>query len=184
MTTMGLGPRKLKLNVRAPPNITLRVNTPASTPGPAGGSIDNDSLRRQREETGQALVRAQSTDKKTGMTPVPSLEAHAAQSMSAVATPAAVDDANVDQSMKVAGLIAQLSDAQQPLNSQSLSNATMQPPQLGTGLPISGSHYGGSINLAPPVVPKAPFERDSPFDRVMRDSGKGESRMHACKIVV
>ena len=55
---MGFGPKRLKLTVKEPTRLKLRVGTPASASTPAGGSIDNDSLRRQREETGQALAQS------------------------------------------------------------------------------------------------------------------------------
>ena len=172
---MGIAPKKIKLNVKAPTSLKLRFGTPATTPGPVGGSIDTDSLRRQREETGQAMARAHSTEKKTGSTPVPASEANGKRSMSAAATPGIGDEPVVDETAKEASKTGQMTDAHQPSNSQFAQTTAMQPPQFATGAPPAGSHYGGSINLAPAAPPKNAFERDSPFDRVMRDPGKGMS---------
>ena len=178
---MGFGPKRLKLTVKEPTRLKLRVGTPASASTPAGGSIDSDSLRRQREETGQALARAQSTDKKVATTPVPDANANAKRSMSATATQRVPnsalgeDDSNKEANQVAAdpGQIAKLSDAQQPPNSLTIQTAAIQPPQFATGLPLTGSQYGGQINLAPASLPKPAFERDSPFDRIFRDTGKG-----------
>lgn len=177
ISKMGIAPKKIKLNVKAPTSLKLRFGTPASTstPGPAGGSIDNDSLRRQREETGQAMIRAQSIDKKTGGTPVPSIISNGARSMSAVATPGPAEGQTVDEETKGASQTAQLADTQQPPTSQQLQTSTMQPPHPATGAPVPGSHFGGSITLGQAPAPKNALERDSPFDRVMRDPGKGQS---------
>jgi hypothetical protein len=179
---MGFGPKRLKLTVKEPTRLKLRVGTPASASTPVGGSIDDDSLRRQREETGQALARAQSTDKRVAMTTVPAVDTNGKRSMSAAATPGVFDGAKVEDSSKEdsrqmpsdSSKIAQLSDAQQPPSSQVLSTPVMQPPQFATGPPPAGSQYGGQINLAPAAMPKPAFERDSPFDRIFRDPGKGE----------
>src|SRR5947209_3411350 len=97
---MGFGPKRLKLTVKEPTRLKLRVGTPASVSTPVGGSIDNDSLRRQREETGQALARAHSTDKKVDMTPVPDAGAHGKRSMSAATTSAVPDSVNVEEDSK------------------------------------------------------------------------------------
>ena len=160
----------------------LRVGTPASASTPVGGSIDSDSLRRQREETGQALARAQSTDKKFSMTPVPAPDTNGKRSMSARATPGVVDNAKTEDSTKEdpsaippeSGKNAQLSGAQQPASSQNVPTSMMQPPQFATGQPPAGGQYTGQTNLVPAAVPKPAFERDSPFDRIFRDPGKGE----------
>ena len=158
------------------------MGTPASASTPAGGSIDSDSLRRQREETGQALARAQSTDKKVPTISVPDANANRKRSMSAAVTQGVSnnakdeDDSKTDTNQVAADpdQIAKLSDAQQPPNSQNLQTLALQPPQFVTGLPPTGSQYGGHINLAAAPLPKAAFERDSPFDRIFRDTGKGK----------
>src|SRR4051812_33597377 len=174
---MGFGPKRLKLTVKEPTRLKLRVGTPASASTPAGGSIDNDSLRRQREETGQALTRAQSTDKKVAMTPASATDTNEKRSMSATATPGMLDSTKFEDSSKEdssqtaadSSKAAQPSDAQQPPGSQSLSTSAMHPPQVANGLLPSGSQYGGQINLGPAAIPKPAFERDSPFDRIFRD---------------
>lgn len=181
---MGFGPKRLKLTVKEPTRLKLRVGTPASASTPVGGSIDNDSLRRQREETGQALARAQSTDKKVAMTPVPAADTDGKRSMSAAAaaTPGVPDSANIEDSSQEdssrlpadGSKVAQRSNSQQPPSSQVLPTSGMQPPQFANGPPPAGNQYGGQINLAPAAIPKAAFERDSPFDRIFRDPGKGE----------
>src|SRR5436309_10604083 len=95
---MGFGPKRLKLTVKEPTRLKLRVGTPASASTPAGGSIDNDSLRRQREETGQALARAQSTDKKVAVAPASSTDTNEKRSMSAAATPAVLESTKFEDS--------------------------------------------------------------------------------------
>jgi hypothetical protein len=178
---MAFGPKRLKLTVKEPTRLKLRVGTPASASTPAGGSIDNDSLRRQREETGQALARAQSTDKKAAVTPASATDTNEKRSMSAAATPAVLDSTKLEDSSKEdssqtvadSTKAAPLSDAPQPPSSQSLSTSVMQPPQFTNGLLPPGNQYGGQINIVPPAIPKPAFERDSPFDRIFRDSGKG-----------
>jgi hypothetical protein len=178
---MGSGPRRLKLTVKEPTRLKLRVGTPASASTPAGGSIDNDSFRRQREETGHALARAQSTDKKVAMTPASATDTNEKRSVSATATPGVPDSTKFEDSSKEdssqtvtdPSKAAQLSNAQPPPSSQSLSTSVMQPPQFANGLLPSGSQYGGQINIVPAAIPKPAFERDSPFDRIFRDPGKG-----------
>ena len=182
MSKMGFGPKRLKLTVKEPTRLKLRVGTPASASTPAGGSIDNDSLRRQREETGQALARAQSTDKSVAMTPVPAADSIGKRSTSATATTGATDGAHAGDKLKEhhyetsvdSAKIALLSDAQHPPSSQSHATPVIQPPQLANGPLPAGSQYGGQINLAPAAMPKPAFERDSPFDRIFRDPGRGK----------
>lgn len=86
------------------------------------------------------------------------------------------EDSNKEANQVAAdpGQIAKLSDAQQPPSSQALQTAAIPPPQFATELPPTGSQYGGQINLAPVSLPKPAFERDSPFDRIFRDTGKGK----------
>jgi hypothetical protein len=182
ISKIGFGPKRLKLTVKEPTRLKLRVGTPASASTPAGGSIDNDSLRRQREETGQALARAQSTDKKGPTTPAPAADMNGKRSMSAVATPGVLDSTKIEESGKEdsntmpaeSSKITQLSDAHQQLSSQTLPTQIAQPPHCATGPQLAGSQYGGQINLAPAAMPKPAFERDSPFDRMFRDPGKGK----------
>jgi hypothetical protein len=179
---MGFGPKRLKLTVKEPTRLKLRVGTPASASTPAGGSIDSDSLRRQREETGQALARAQSTDKKGTVTPAPAADRNGKRSMSAVATPGVGDDTKIEDRGKEdskampaeSSKIAQLSDVHQQLGSQNLPTQITQPQHFATGPQPAGSQYGGQIHLAPAAMPKPTFERDSPFDRIFRDPGKGK----------
>ena len=63
MQSLGAPPRQnLKLSLSQPkPKASLRLTMGSATPTPtvAGGTIDNESLRRQKEEMGQALSRAQ-----------------------------------------------------------------------------------------------------------------------------
>lgn len=180
---MGFGPKRLKLTVKEPTRLKLRVGTPASASTSLGGLIDNDSLRRQREETGQALARAQSADKKVAVTPGPAPDTNGKRSMSAAATPGVVDSAKVEDSGKddaqatpaESTKTAQPSDVQLPPNAQTNSAPTTQPPQSATGQPPVLGPYGGQINFVHAAAPKAAFERDSPFDRIFRDPGKGGS---------
>lgn len=179
---MGFAPKRLKLTVKEPTRLKLRVGTPAPASTPVGGSIDSDSLRRQREETGQALARAQSTDKKFSMTPVPAIDMNGKRSMSARATPGLVDNAKIEDGPKEdptglpteSGKSAPLSSSQQPASFQNIPTSIIQPPQFASGQPPAGNQYPSQTNLVPAAIPKPAFERDSPFDRIFRDPGKGE----------
>lgn len=82
----------------------------SSTPTPtvAGGTIDNESLRRQKEEMGQALNRAQRANSRVhqanGSTPVPSSAAVSVRrSMSIITEPqdTAMSDANGSSTPKL-----------------------------------------------------------------------------------
>ena len=172
--------------------MTLKFGKEASTPAPGGGLIDSDSLRRQREDTGQALNKAQTRESResskvavlgppTGSAPSSTVNASRKRSMSAVGTPeiappARIEDAVKDSSSEIAvapGKGAQLSDAQLPPTAQVMPASTMQPPQFAIGPPPPGSQHVGQIGFAPGATMKSAFERDSPFDRVHRDVGKG-----------
>ncbi|KIX01465.1 uncharacterized protein Z518_09191 [Rhinocladiella mackenziei CBS 650.93] len=79
MRSLGAQPRRnLKLSLSQPKPKALRLTMGSSTPTPTviGGTIDSESLRRQKEDMGQALSRAQRANSKgaqvNGSTPVPS----------------------------------------------------------------------------------------------------------------
>ena len=159
-----MAPKKVKLTVKQPtepPKIKLKLGgTPASTPGPSGMSVDQDALRRQKEETSQALGRAQSRDRKPAMTPVPALNGQRSMSGAAIPGTESVARADPNRAPSDPSKLSMLADTQRP---SSALPPQVQPPQY---IPPTTTYAQSSAF-------KSAMEKDSPIDRIMRDPGKG-----------
>ena len=151
----------------------------SSTPTPtvAGGTIDSESLRRQREEMGQALSRAQRANSRTiqvnGSTPVPSSTAPSIRRSASLATeqPEAmtidVNGASPAQSHEVPR-------ASQPRTTASLPSPVKEMDTSGPSAPLTNGirHHEGPLSQHSHQTPVSQ-QSVIPFERHFRDPGKG-----------
>lgn len=168
----------------------------SSTPTPAlvGGTIDNDSLRRQKQEMGEALNRAHRATPKAaqvnGSTPVPSSAAPSLsvrRSMSLLteqadtimtdvntngtsATPQPQDNPRVSQPPTQA--------QQLPTPVQEIDTSVSSTAPLTNGITLHAPHMQAS---SPPKPQAFNYLNQSvvPMDRRFRDPGRGKSHSHA-----
>ena len=151
------------------------------TPTVAGGTIDNESLRRQKEEMGQALSRAQRTNSKihqvNGSTSVPSSAAVSVRrSISVLTEPQ--DTIMADSN----GIGTPQSSNAPPLK----SSQTPAPAQLPTPVmevdqaltaPLTNGVNGHDQSIPPPSRQGmfTTSQSENPLERHFRDTGKGMS---------
>ena len=172
-------PKKPKITLKQPKPPSTVVKFPRSTPNPAGGTVDQEALRRQREETGQALSHANGGSMTikliNGSTPVPIM-------------PAPLE--RVGSGSGSAGTPPVLSRA-----ASSRLDISNFKPETSTPMPAAVHHVSTSLptpaipgfppQLAPtpvmngyqpayaPVQTSKPYvESDSPIERKFRDPGK------------
>lgn len=177
----GVMPKKPKITLKQPKPPSTVVKFTRSTPNPAGGTVDQDALRRQREETGQALSRAGGSNitlKLTNSsTPVPikaaSLERVGSGSGS-VGTPPVLSRAASTRLDNNTIKPETSTPVPPPVNhvSTSIPAPTMQglPPQPAAAPLVNGYQQPGN---APVQTSKPYVESDSPIERKFRDPGKG-----------
>ncbi|KAH0848398.1 hypothetical protein FOPE_02212 [Fonsecaea pedrosoi] len=201
MQSLGAQPRRnLKLSLSQPKPKALRLTMGSSTPTPnvVGGTIDSESLRRQKEEMGQALSKAQRATSKVaqtnGSTPVPSSAAPSVRRSASLATTTEQPDAIVND-VKVNG-IASTPQAQEAVKAsqpptQTPAQQLPTPVQevdvdLPNTLPLTNGngHIESSVQQpSSPILstnPSAPNDNYLnqsviPMERRYRDPGRGWS---------
>ncbi|KAL2444790.1 hypothetical protein ABEF95_017259 [Exophiala dermatitidis] len=190
MQSLGAAPRRnLKLSLSQPKPKALRLTMGSSTPTPTlvGGTIDNESLRRQKEETGQALSRARRASSRhaqaNGSTPVPPTATPSVRrSVSQVSQGAEVTE---QPDIVMAEATANGTATPQPQEvipkaSQTPAPAPVQLPtpvrEVDTPAP-GGALTNGTRGYEPTASRPAPHSADGtspvPFERRFRDPGKG-----------
>ena len=161
------GPR---LSLSQPKRTQLKLKVGSSTPTPniTGGTVDNESLRRQREEMSQALHRSHRPSSRLGpATPASFIKADStARSLSSVepndVTMGGMNGAHASQAQ-----LQPHAPVSTPLVNGQLPTAVMEgdPPK------VNGKYIAQAL---PP--PRNPFaESDNPIERKYRDAGKGQS---------
>ncbi|KAJ9610578.1 hypothetical protein H2200_005355 [Cladophialophora chaetospira] len=191
LQSLGAQPRRnLRLSLSQPKPKALRLTMATSTPTPAlvGGTIDNDSLRRQKQEMGEALNRAhRATPKATrvnGSTPVPSSAAPSLsvrRSMSLLTEQA--DTVMTDGNTNGTSATPQPQDnariSQPPTQSQQLPTPVQE---IDTPLPSAAPLTNGITLHAPHPQVSSPPKNTAynhlsqsvvPMERRFRDPGRG-----------
>lgn len=155
-------PQRLSLSQPKKSGLKLKLGGATPTPSFSGGSVDNDALRRQREETQQAL-RASRGPSKSFNTPVPSSAPSVARSLSSV-------EPNGDIIMGGTNGIVPTASG------RIVEGGAVQKP----GTPLVNGSYTGQMNGV--RVPEAPrsmsAESDNPMERKFRDPGKGKFHLY------
>ena len=163
----GAGPRakapRLSLSQPKRTQLKLKMGTPGSAI--SGGTVDNEALRRQKEEMAQAVNRANRTSSRgVTSTPAPLSTAPSMRSLSSV-------EPNGDTLMSgVNGTQVQTSRTPIPPPARQLPTPVMDGVPSGPLTPapmVNGNHQP----LAPPR--NIFSESDNPMDRKFRDPGKG-----------
>jgi hypothetical protein len=172
-------PKKPKITLKQPKPPSTVVKFTRSTPNPAGGTVDQEALRRQREETGQALHRSSGSNitlKLTnGSTPVPIMPApmeRVGSASGSAGTPPVVSRAassRLDSNLKPEPSTPKLAPAQQGSTSLPLPAVPGIPPQMASTPVVNGLQPA----YAPVQTNKPYLESDSPIERKFRDPGKG-----------
>lgn len=185
LQSLGAQPRRnlnLKLSLSQPKPKALRLTMASTTPTPTvvGGTIDNESLRRQKEEMGQALSKVQRANSKVnGSTPVPSSAAPSIRRSASLATERAdtvmtdVNGTNTStpqpQDAARASQPPIAGQAQLPTPVQELATAAVPAAPLTNGTSqhapaLSPTQTGPQSHLNQSVIP---------MERRLRDPGKG-----------
>lgn len=179
MQALGAAPRRnLRLSLSQPKPKALRLTMGPSTPTPTivGGTIDSESLRRQKEEMGQALSRAQrATSRGThvnGSTPGPSSAAVSVRRSESLATEqpdvvmADVNGTSTPQSQPA------------PRTSQPPASGQLPTPLREIETPdhavATTNGFHGHEASTPQTGPKPSNQSVIPFERRYRDPGKGK----------
>jgi hypothetical protein len=148
---------RLSLSQPKKQGLKLKVGSSSATPSFAGGTIDDQSLRRQKEETSRA-VRASRGDSRGVATPVPSTAPSMTRSLSSV-------EPNGDIIMSGVNGAGPAT----PVNMQDAHPPT-KPGYLPNGVATA------QINGIKPVDPprNARVDSNNPIERQYRDPGKGK----------
>ncbi|KAK5195497.1 hypothetical protein LTR47_003810 [Exophiala xenobiotica] len=183
MQSLGATPKKnIRLSLSQPklPK-ALRLKMGSSTPQPqtAGFTIDSESLRRQKEEMGEALSHARRASSRNaqvnGSTPVPSNAAISARRSASVATEQTdvkMTDVNGTSTSTPQPQPA-LPPALQPPTHQQLPTPVREMDTPAPTAPLTnGTHPQGSL------TPQGSYQGSTkqsviPFERQYRDPGKG-----------
>jgi len=186
---LGASPRtnlKLKFGQQQPknPQIKLNFNAGRSTPNPTGGVIDNESLQRQREETGQALNRANRAGSRyattNGSTPGPasikrsgSVAGSSDHPSSVVMTEEAQPISNHSAPAFARGPVPGQAHISKSLPTPAMDG--QPPPSFAASMTNGGAHS----EIAYPQTGNRTLllESDNPIDRKFRDAGKGEQAL-------
>ncbi|EXJ88614.1 hypothetical protein A1O1_05544 [Capronia coronata CBS 617.96] len=184
LQSLGAGPRRnLKLSLSQPKPKALRLTIGSSTPTPTlvGGTIDSESLRRQKEETGQALSRAQRASSRAahvnGSTPVP---ASTPPSIRRSVSRATEQRDVVTTEAKANGTATPQPQAQEPVKAPQPSVPPRQIPtpveEVDTPGPVAPL-TNGARSQDPPTPQSGNLSSYNqsviPFERRGRDPGKG-----------
>ncbi|KEF54328.1 uncharacterized protein A1O9_09494 [Exophiala aquamarina CBS 119918] len=179
----GAAPRRnLKLSLSQPTKPkALRLTMGSSTPTPTvlGGTIDSESLRRQREETGHALSRAQRANSRVhqanGSTPVPSSAAVSVRrSMSAITEPkdTVMSDANGRSTPQAEDAVLKASQTPGPAQLPTpVQESELQDPAA----PLTNGVHNHEQPATSPkrqVADLSKQQSNNPFERRGRDPGK------------
>ncbi|KIV77162.1 hypothetical protein PV11_08986 [Exophiala sideris] len=181
MQSLGAAPRKnFKLSLSQPTKpkaLKLKMGSSTPTPNIAGGTVDGDSLRRQKEEMGEALNRARRASSKgtqlNGSTPAPSdtaISVRRSVSLAAEQPDATMTEANG-------------TDTPQPQH----PSKTPQPPRYVSAptpvrevdTPAPGAPPTNGVRSHESVTPQITTRGNAydsspiPFERRYRDTGKG-----------
>jgi hypothetical protein len=154
----------------------------SSTPTPtvAGGTIDNESLRRQKEEMGQALNRAQRANSRVhqtnGSTPVPSSAAVSVRRSISIITEmqdTAMSDVNGSSTPQAQDTA--LKSSQTPAPAQ-LPTPVMEVDSQDAAAPLTNGVHNQEQSVPPPSrqAPNAFTQSENPLERRYRDPGKGK----------
>jgi hypothetical protein len=151
-------PQRLSLSQPKKSGLKLKLGGATPTPSFSGGSVDNDALRRQREETQQAL-RASRGESKSFATPITSAAPSVARSLSSV-------EPNGDT------IMGGTNGVNANPNVQGVDGGALQKP----GTPMTNGVHSGQMNgIKVAEAPrKAMTESDNPMERKFRDPGRGE----------
>lgn len=183
MQRRGVAPRRnLKLSLSQPSKPkALRLTIGSSTPTPTvvGGTIDSESLRRQKEEMGQALSRAQRAGSKTyqanGSTPGPSSATASFRRSISVITDqqdTIMADTNGTSTPHLSDTAAKVSQTPAPVHLptplQELDPTQSTAPVLTNGV----HHHEKSTS---PAGRRESLQSDNPVERRYREPGKGIS---------
>ncbi|KIY03582.1 uncharacterized protein Z520_00273 [Fonsecaea multimorphosa CBS 102226] len=199
MQSLGAQPkRNLKLSLSQPKPKALRLTMASSTltPNLVGGTIDSESLRRQKEEMGQALSKVHRANSRAaqvnGATPVPSSAAPSVRRSASLATTTEQADTTTNE-VKVNG-IASTPQPQEAVRAshppaQNLGQQLPTPVQeVETSLPNTMPLTNGAGHLEPsvpqsssptmstnPSVSNDNYLNQSviPMERRFRDPGRG-----------
>ncbi|KAK6368200.1 hypothetical protein LTS17_009941 [Exophiala oligosperma] len=176
--TLGAVPKsKIKLSLSQPKQPkALKLKMGSSTPQPpnAGFTIDSESLRRQKEEMGEALSRARASSKGTqvnGSTPVPSSAALSTRRSTSVATERTdVKTSNANGTSANTPQLTTATTANPPTNNVAQLPTPVQ--ELGTPAPAAPLTNGvrSHESSTPQGISK---QSVVPFERQYRDPGKG-----------
>lgn len=155
----------------------------SSTPTPTvlGGTIDSESLRRQKEEMGQALSRAQRANSRVhqanGSTPVPSSAAVSVRrSMSAITEPQDTAMSDVNGRSTPQAQDAALKASQTPAPAQ-LPTPAQEVDSQDPAAPLTNGVHNHEQSSTPPtrqVVDLYKQQSNNPLERRYRDPGKGK----------
>lgn len=168
---------KIKLSLSQPKQPkALKLKMGSSTPQPqsAAFTIDSESLRRQKEEMGEALNRARASSRGTqvnGSTPVLSSAAISVRRSASVATERTdVKASNANGTSATTPQLATASTANLPANDVAQLPTPVQ--ELGTPAPAAPLTNGfrSHESLTPQGTSK---QSVIPFERQYRDLGKG-----------
>jgi Bromodomain len=180
---LGVIPKKPKITLKQPKAPSMLVKFTRSTPNPAGGMVDQDALRRQKEETGQALSRASghvSLKLTHGSTPVPIMPANLERSGSASGS--AGTSAILSRTVSTRQDLSTIKpEASTPVPTPTNHVSRSFPTPVDEGLPPQYVNPPAATYLPngyqqpgyAPVVTKAYQESDNPIERKFRDPGKG-----------
>lgn len=176
-------PKKPKLTLKQPKPPSTVVKFTRSTPNPAGGVVDQEALRRQKEETGQALNRASgnvSLKLTNGAAHVPILPAPLERSASAsgsAGTPAILSRAPSSRIDLNSVKHETSTPVPPPVSHMSRYLPTPAtegvPPQYAAPVPALSNGYQQPAYAHVQTTPRAYVESDNPIERKFRDPGKG-----------
>lgn len=185
MQEHGVQPRRVstKITLSAPKPKQLKLKMGSTTPTPhlplvAGTTVDSEALRRQKEETAQALSRATRGMSRTytnGSTPIPAVSTNLRRSVS-------VSDAQGTRSDQTNGQAS----TPAPAPVQTKPAQTMPAPPPGPANIPTPAVVVDPVTLQPPVAingaarvqtqqtPRnSQLESSNPIERSYRDPGKG-----------
>lgn len=181
---LGVMPKKPKLTLKQPKAPTMLVKFTRSTPNPAGGMVDQEALRRQKEETGQALSRANgnvSLKLTNGSTPIPIMPAPLERSGSgsgSAGTPSILS--RTTSTRQDPSTIKPEASTHVPPPTNHISRSIPTPVVEGLPphyiAPPAATHLPNGYQqpaYAPVVTAKAYQESDNPIERKFRDLGRG-----------
>ena len=175
-------PKKPKITLKQPKPPSTVVKFTRSTPNPAGGMVDHEALRRQKEETGQALSRASGslnlklTNGATHVSIMPAPLERSASATGSAGTPTVLSRApsRVDiNSMKP--------ETSTPIPtpvthiSRSMPTPAVEglPPQYAALAPTLANGYQHPAYAPVQTSSRGYMESDNPIERKFRDPGKG-----------